>query len=93
MSNEPEFKNLINVALEKNITKLDPKDFGLRTVDNIPISTSDLLSDKCVNLSHDMFGLYIPREKLLTDKQSEWFTVISVDEIKKSNLYISRYFN
>ena len=93
MSNEPEFKNLLNVALEKNITKIDPRGFGLRTVDNIPVTTGDLLSDKSLNLSDDMFGIYIPREKLLTDKQSEWFTVISVDEIKKSNLYIARYFD
>ena len=93
MSNEPEFKNLINVALEKNITKLDPKEFGLRTVDNIPVTTVDLLSDKCVNLSDDMYGLYIPRERLLEEKQNEWFTSIEVEKIKKSNLYIAKYFH
>ena len=93
MSNEPEFKNLINVALEKNITKLDSKEFGLRTVDNIPVTIVDLLSDKCINLSEDMYGLYIPRERLLEEKQNEWFTSIEVEKIKKSNLYIARYFN
>lgn len=93
MSNEPEFKNLINLALEKNVVKIDSKEFGLRTVDNIPVTTGDLLSDKCINLSEDMYGIYIPRERLLEEKKNEWFTSIELENIKNSNSYIARYFN
>ena len=63
------------------ITLLDGKFIGIKSNYNKPILLEDLLEEKFLDIHHDAFGIYIPKDEVLIRNKYEWFAVMSKKEL------------
>tara|TARA_Y100000389_G_scaffold118921_1_gene116085 strand:- start:2604 stop:3161 length:558 start_codon:yes stop_codon:yes gene_type:complete len=94
LSEEVEFKNLLNKSAEKNMAYLKDghKKFGLIDKTNEPIKLSALLGDGVINFDETLYGIFLPCGDIIQSHKYSWFAYIGVDDIKRSSLYISNFF-
>ena len=91
--NEMYFTGETNVFIQHlidsdKITLLDGKFIGIKSNQNKPILLEDLLEEKFLDIQHDAFGIYIPKDEVLVRNKYEWFAVMSKKELFASNLAI-----
>ncbi len=96
-TSEDDFKGnvsywLIGQIKEKNIQILNGSQIGIRTNQGKPIMMEELLEDGYLDIDTSAYGILIPREEILRRTHYQWFSVLSTDEILKSNMAITKYF-
>jgi len=64
---------------------------GIKTEDRKPVLLDDLMSENFLDLSKDVYGIYIPEKEILTRKKYQWFAVMDSESILESNAIISKY--
>lgn len=65
--------------------------FGLKTKWGKPILLDDLMEETQLDVSPDLYGLYIPYDELLKRIKYQWFSVMNEQDILKSNVALSKY--
>lgn len=56
------------------------------------ILIDDLLSDGPIDFNPNMYGIYIDGKDILKRQKWQWFSVMSIHELLKQNIQVSRYF-
>jgi hypothetical protein len=72
---------------------LNGSQIGIRTTHGKPIMMEELLEDGYLDIdAKTAYGILIPREEILKRTHYQWFSVLSTEEILKSNMAITKYF-
>ena len=79
-----------NEALNKNLTPVNGKFIGTKDKNNKIVTLDNLLSDKRIEFSDELVGIYIPEDEVLTRPKYQWFSRIPLNEILEGNLAISK---
>lgn len=74
------------------ITKIDGRDIGTKTINDNPIIVDDLLSNNYIDFYKQMYGILIPADDLLKRHKFEWFTSSSAKQVLESNTILGNYF-
>ena len=96
-TNESYVENSISKWLLEKINKnkieyISGKFIGTKTQDNKLVTLEDLISSKKFRfLTFNLYGLYIPRNELLSRTNYNWFTYLAVEEVLKSKTNIGKY--
>lgn len=95
-TNESYVENSISKWLLEKINKnkieyISGKFIGTKTEDNKLVTLEDLISSKNLDLTFNLYGLYIPRNELLSRTNHNWFTYLAVEEVLKSKTNIGKY--
>ena len=64
---------------------------GVKTADQETILLENLMEEDYLNLNPNAFGIYIPENEILTRPKFQWFAVMPVEDILKTNCIISKY--
>jgi hypothetical protein len=65
---------------------------GIKSLEGKPILLDDLMEENYLDLCPNRnYGILIPGEEVLNRTKYQWFSVISVNELLKSNMVISKY--
>jgi hypothetical protein len=64
---------------------------GVKTMKGKPVRVEDLMEEAALDLSQDLYGVYIPEDQLLLRTKYQWFPVISSEELLNSNIIIVKY--
>ena len=74
------------------ITKIDGREIGTKTMDDRQILVDDLMSNNYINFYKQMYGILIPAEELMKRHKFEWFTRSSAKQVLESNTILGNYF-
>jgi hypothetical protein len=65
---------------------------GIKTTKKKPIRIEELLEEEKLNIDLDkIFGIYIPSDEILSRTKYQWFAVMDMDYMLKTNLAIVKY--
>jgi len=64
---------------------------GVKTQARKTILLENLMEEEYLDLSQHAIGIYIPAEEILQRPKFQWFSVLSSEEILKTNAIISKY--
>jgi hypothetical protein len=64
---------------------------GVKSQNRKPVLIEDLLEEGHIEFDDKLYGIYIPSEEILNRTKYQWFSVISEEELLKSNILISKY--
>jgi hypothetical protein len=95
-SNEMEFlgkmshwcKSKINV---NSMNLIGGEHIGVKTQKRKPILLENLMEEDFLDTIPNIFGIYIPAEKLLKRTKYQWFAVLPSEEVLKSNAIIVKH--
>lgn len=95
-TNEYEFLGDTSQMAYSFITKnqmniLDGQLIGIKNQKNKPILLEDLMEEEFLELDSKCYGIYIPNSALLKRPKYEWFAVMEINELLKTNLSIVKY--
>ena len=96
-SNETDFLGqsnrwLYQQCVTQQMTLIDGKVFGIKTLDNKPVIIDTLLTKGRVEYDDRVLcGIYIPADDILKRKTYQWFSRLSPAQILSSDLIISKY--
>ncbi len=95
-SSEPEFLGdvsqwCINAIQSQKMNLIGGEFIGLKTNKRKPILLEELMEEDFLDMSTDSYGIYIPDEDILKRHKYQWFAVLSVEEILKTNTVLSKY--
>ena len=74
------------------ITKIDGRDIGTKTINDNPIIVDDLMSNNSIDFYKQMYGILIPADELMKRHKFEWFTRSSAKQVLESNTILGNYF-
>ncbi len=95
-SSEPEFLGdvsqwCINAIQSQKMNLIGGELIGLKTNKRKPILLEELMEEEFLDMTTDSYGIYIPDEDILKRHKYQWFAVLSVEEILKTNTVLSKY--
>jgi hypothetical protein len=64
---------------------------GVKTRNKKQILVDHLMEENYLDLSDDIFGIYIPADEILQRTKYQWFASLSQEEILESNLIVAKY--
>ena len=64
---------------------------GIKTNKRKPVLIEDLMEDNYLDLSPNIYGIYIPEDEILSRPKYEWFAVLNSNQILESNMFISKH--
>ena len=74
------------------IAVLDGERIGIKQPNGKPILLEDLLTENYLNLSTNIYGIYIPADEILVRTNWKWFAYMSEEQILSSNTILAKYF-
>ena len=81
----------LNAIVRGKMNLIGGEKIGIKTQDRKPVLIDDLMSENFLDLSKDIYGIYIPEKEILTRKKYQWFAVMDSESILESNAIISKY--
>jgi len=76
---------------KKQINLVAGTDIGTKTLDETPVLVDDLMSQEYINFPENMYGIWIPADKILNRNKYEWFTRTSPEQIFQGNFILAKY--
>ena len=77
----------------QNIDIISGDLIGIKNIFGEPILLNHLFDEESLHLdTNKLYGIIIPRDEILKRTKYQWFAVLSIDEILKSNMVITKYF-
>jgi hypothetical protein len=64
---------------------------GIKTNKRKPVLIEDLMEDNYLDLSPNIYGIYIPEDEILLRSKYQWFAVLDSQQILESNMFISKH--
>jgi hypothetical protein len=83
---------LIDKIRNNQMSTIHPSLIGLKTQSGKPITIENLVEEGYLDLNSSAYGILIPREEFLRRLHYQWFPVLQINEILKSNMAITKYF-
>lgn len=65
---------------------------GIKTNKSKIVSVDELTGDDFIDFNDKMYGIYLPIDDFLNRNKYNWFPIMSIDELLKSSMIISKYF-
>jgi hypothetical protein len=95
-TSEPDFVGdtstmLIDFIQSDQMTLIRGQMIGVKTRKDKQVLIEDLMEENYLDLSEDLYGIYIPADEILNRPKYQWFAVLSEDEILHSNIIIAKY--
>jgi len=96
-NSEPDFfgytsKWVNHEILREKIKLIDGLHIGIKTIDNKTVEIDELLDSEPIKFSPtETYGLLIPGDEILKRTCYQWFSVMPVDEILKTNMVVAKY--
>ena len=72
-------------------TILNGEHIGIKKRNKTPVELNDLLGTHTVDLPKHMYGIYLPREEILSNTKYEWFARMSPEQILASPFQFAEY--
>jgi len=87
-----EFNRWINKRIENGqINMINGMEIGTKTPHNKTILVDDLLSNSNLDIYKNAYGILIPAREILTRRNYEWFSRLSVKQVLQSNTILGNY--
>jgi len=87
-----DFNRWIQYRVKKHqVTIIDGKMIGTRTMEDEPIIVDDLLSNNYLDIYASAYGIYIPADEILKRTKYEWFARLSQRQVLESKVIICKY--
>ena len=87
-----EFNRWINKRIENGqINMINGIEIGTKTPHNKTILVDDLLSNSNLDIYKNAYGILIPAREILTRRNYEWFSRLSVKQVLQSNTILGNY--
>jgi len=87
-----DFNRWINGRVEKGqVNIIDGSEIGIKTGHGTPIILEDLMSNNYLNIYKNTYGILIPAREILSRRQYEWFSRLSVKQVLHSDTIIGNY--
>ena len=87
-----DFDRWCNHKIKKNIINLvSGTDVGTKTLDETTVLVDDLMSQEYINFPENMYGIWIPSDKILNRTKYEWFARMSQEQIFQGNFILAKY--
>ena len=80
-----------NAAKQGKINIVDGMLIGIKTQKGTPILIDDLMGDYYLDLSKNIYGIYIPADEILRRPKYQWFAIVPSEEVFKTNAIITKY--
>lgn len=80
-----------NKIQKGEITIINGREIGTKTMDDTVILVDDLLSNNYLNIYSQTYGIYIPSDELLKRHHYNWFCRMSAKQVMESNTIIGNY--
>jgi hypothetical protein len=82
----------LKTAVDTNkMNLIGGQNIGVKSQNRKPVLIEDLLEEGHIEFDDKLYGIYIPSEEILNRTKYQWFSVISEEELLKSNILISKY--
>ena len=79
-------------AVKSNKMNLIGGEFvGVKTTKHKPILLEDLMEENYLDFYKDKYGIYIPGDEVLKRTKYQWFSVMSLKELLKTNMIITKH--
>ena len=75
----------------KKINILDGSLIGTKTTSNKQILIDDLLTNNYIEISKNIYGIYIPERELMKRINYNWFLRMSPKQVLQGNMIVSKY--
>jgi hypothetical protein len=83
---------LYKMCMDRNITIIDGKTFGMIDNDNKLVTIDRLMSSHFINFDdHKLHGIYIPSDEILNRTNYQWFARLSQEQLKTCDNMIAKY--
>lgn len=76
---------------QRKINIIDGSFIGTKTRNNKQILIDDLLTNNYIEISKNIYGIYIPERELMKRLNYNWFLRMSPEQVLKGNMIISKY--
>ena len=64
---------------------------GIKTIKHKPILMEDLMEENYLDFYKDKYGIYIPGDEILSRTKYQWFSVMELKELLKTNMIITKH--
>jgi len=97
-SQEMEFQGfqnhwLIDQIQQQKIQLISGEYIGIKKRTGKPILLDDLMEEAFLDVDmQKIYGIYIPREELLSRTKYQWFTILPYQDVLQSNIILSKFF-
>ncbi len=93
---EPEFfgytsKWVNHEVMRERFRLVDGVKIGVKTIDNKAIVLENLLHSEPIMLHHHTYGVLIPGDDILRRSCYQWFSVLPIEELLKTDMAITKY--
>jgi hypothetical protein len=87
-----DFNRWCQKRIESNkIYLINGNELGVKTLDGDPVTVEQLLGEDYINYYRDMYGIWIPWEKILSRTKYNWFVRMSPEQILSSRFILAKY--
>jgi hypothetical protein len=95
-TNQLDFTDELNrvcyeMILNRKISVVCGSKIGIKMQNGKPLAIEDIMNDSYINMPNDMYGLYIPADKILKRSKYQWFARLSTAQALSSNTMIGKY--
>ena len=67
------------------------ENIGVKTNKRKPVLIEDLMEDNYIDLSPNLYGIYIPEDEILARPKYEWFAVLDSNQLLETNIFIAKH--
>ena len=89
-TNQPDFIGNTSLWLQRNVHVIDGSYVGIKKVDGTPVVIEEILGMSDLTLP-SIYGIYLPQDEILSRTKYNWFARMSVKQILKSQLTITKF--
>ena len=82
---------LYEMVINNKIALVTGDKIGIKKTDNKPLMIEELMESSYIELPNNIFGVYIPSDKILKRRKYEWFANLSISQALSSNTLIGKF--
>tara|TARA_Y200000002_G_scaffold349835_1_gene326761 strand:+ start:17975 stop:19036 length:1062 start_codon:yes stop_codon:yes gene_type:complete len=75
----------------QRINVISGSEIGVKDINGEPVTVEQLMGNTPIKFSPNMLGIWIPAKDLLKRRKFEYFTRMSISQVLKANIILSKY--
>lgn len=76
---------------DQRINVISGSEIGVKDINGEPVTVEQLMGNTPIKFSPNMLGIWIPAKDLLKRRKFEYFTRMSISQVLKANIILSKY--
>lgn len=76
---------------DQRINVISGSEIGVKDINGEPVTVEQLMGNTPIKFSPNMIGIWIPAKELLKRRKFEYFTRMSISQVLKANIILSKY--